>query len=181
MAQDILALNRLALTGKRGKVLVVGSRVYKNEDRRKLYHTTRDSRVVGLDMIEGEGVDIVHDFENPLPDIFGKFDHIDCVSTLEHCKRPWKMAANMEKALVKDGTILISVPFVWRVHDYPGDYWRMTPDALDIIFPHIEWIERGFLIGGEVRKLVRGLNTEDGGIYMQRAETVGIGRKCSTS
>jgi hypothetical protein len=87
------------------------------------------------------------------------------------------MAANMEKALVNSGTILISVPFVWRVHDYPGDYWRMTPDALDIIFPHIEWIERGFLIGGEVRKLVRGLNTEDGGIYMQRAETVGIGRK----
>lgn len=175
MAENLHELNRLALTGNKGRTLVVGSRIYDNFDRRTLY---RD--VVGLDMLAGPGVDVVHDMENPLPDNMGKFDHIDLCSVMEHCRRPWKMASAVEKALKKDGTLLVSVPFVWRVHSYPGDYWRMTVNAFDVLFPGLEWIERGYIVGGEIRKLVKGISTDEG-TYMQRAEAVGLGRKCSTS
>ncbi len=176
MAEDVVdALTHLMRMAKPGRTLVVGNRVYETStDRRRLY---RDG--FGVDMLAGEGVDLVHDLEQPLPDGF-RFDHIDLVSVMEHCKRPWKMAANLEKALVPGGTILLSVPFVWRVHAYPSDYWRITPATLDILFPRCEWLERGFMIDGRTTKLVRGL-TLDTGTYMQRAETVGLGRKCLTS
>jgi SAM-dependent methyltransferase len=171
MAENLAELNRLAKTGNRGRTLVVGSRVYDNFDRRTLY-----TDVLGLDMLDGPGVDLVHDMENPLPDEVGKFDHIDLCSVMEHCKRPWLMARSVEKALNKNGTLLVSVPFVWRVHAYPSDYWRITVEAFDVLFPSLEWIEKGYLVNGEIRKLVRGLTTDEG-TFMQRAEAVGLGRK----
>jgi hypothetical protein len=159
-----------------GRTLVVGNRIYEtSSDRRLLYR-----KAVGLDMIAGPGVDIVHDLEQPLSEEHGKFNHVDLVSVLEHCKRPWKVAANIEKLMVRDATLLICVPFVWRVHDYPGDYWRMTPAALEVIFPRIGWVERGFMVAGKTTKLVRGLN-EDDSIYMERAETIAFGRKCAST
>lgn len=175
MAENLLELNRLALTGNRGRTLVVGSRIYDNFDRRTLY---RD--VVGLDMQDGPGVDLVHDMENPLPEGVGKFDHIDLCSVMEHCRKPWKMASAVEKAMKNNGTLLVSVPFVWRVHSYPGDYWRMTINAFEVLFPSLEWIERGYIVNGALRKLVKGYNVR-GDTCMQRSEAVGLGRKCSST
>lgn len=171
MPENLEELNRLALSGNRGRTLVVGSRLYDNFDRRSLY---RD--VVGLDMLSGPGVDVVHDMENPLPQSLGKFDHIDLCSVMEHCKRPWKMAWAVEKALNNDGTLIVSAPFVWRVHAYPSDYWRITANAFDVLFPSLKWIVKGYLINGEVRKLVRGITNEEG-TFMQRSEAVALGRK----
>ncbi len=102
--------------------LVVGSKCYKDKiDRRQLY-----PHAFGVDLFEGEGVDLVHDLETPLPATVGPFDHVDCCSVLEHVRRPWLLAENVENALDEGGTILISVPFAWRVHGYPGDGWRMA-------------------------------------------------------
>lgn len=171
MADNLAELNRLALSGNRGRTLVVGSKLYDNFDRRSLY---RD--VIGLDMQPGPGVDVVHDMEEPLPEGMGKFDHIDLCSVMEHCKRPWMMARAVEKALNKNGTLIVCVPFVWRVHAYPSDYWRITEQAFDVLFPSLEWIVRGYLVNGEVRKLVRGITNEEG-TFMQRAEAVALGRK----
>lgn len=155
-----------------GRTLVVGSKCYDKPDRRKLYR-----RAVGIDLEGGEGVDFIHDLEEPLPKSLGRFDHVDCFSVMEHCKRPWLMAQNIEQALRMDGTLLLSVPFVWRVHQYPGDYWRMTMEALPILFPSIRWIARGYAVGDKVRKLVPGRDDEYGK-WLQRAETVGVGVKC---
>lgn len=160
---------------RKGRVLVVGSKVYgKKQDRRELY-----KKAVGLDLFPGEGVDIVHDLESPLPDELGKFAHVDCVSVLEHVKRPWLMAANIEAALVENGTLLICVPFVWRVHAYPGDYWRMTTEALEVLFPNIQWHSRKYLVEGQQRNLVRGKRDPEGQ-WMQRAELAAAGVKCSS-
>jgi hypothetical protein len=65
--------------------------------------------------------------------------HIDCVSTLEHVKRPWLAASNLQRVLIKGGTIFVTVPFAWRRHSYPNDYYRFSPDALPILFDEIEW------------------------------------------
>ena len=85
-----------------GELLVIGSKVYPGrEDRRKLFPD-----VTGLDMLPGEGVDIVHDLELPLD---RKFAHIDCVSVLEHCRRPWVVAENICDSLVSRGTLLFDI------------------------------------------------------------------------
>jgi SAM-dependent methyltransferase len=120
---------------KSGRVLIVGSHVWVNkEDRRKRY-----ADVVGVDMQAGEGVDRVLDLEEPLPDDLGMFDHIECMSVLEHSRRPWLMSANIERLLAPGASIFVAVPFVWRVHGYPDDYWRFTDSGVRELFPNVKW------------------------------------------
>lgn len=157
----------------KGRTLVIGSKIYGDKlDRRTLYENA-----LGLDMADGEGVDLVHDLEEPLPKRYGTFDHVDCFSVMEHCNRPWLMAKNIERLLVPNGTILLSVPFCWRVHGYPSDVWRMTTKALDVIFPRMGWFARGYAVDNKVRKIVPGKIDSDGH-WMARAEMVAAGIKC---
>lgn len=150
--------------------MVVGSKQYKDKaDRRALY-----KNALGLDLEAGDGVDIIHNLEAPLPDTFGLFDHIDCVSVLEHVQRPWVLCANIEAVMAPGATILVSVPFVWRVHAYPSDYWRMTVEALPILFPRIEWIQRGYMCRDEIVKKPAA-EMIDRQVYMEKTETVGFG------
>ena len=161
---------------KSGRTLVVGAKVYGDKiDRRQCY-----PNALGLDLFEGDGVDVIHNLECPLPAEFGQFDHVDCCSVLEHCERPWLMCQNIESALVDGGTILLQVPFVWRVHNYPGDYWRFTTESFRILFPQIEWIQTGYLVNFEFRKKTKAVNRGEKR-YLQRAEAVGFGVKCSIS
>lgn len=118
---------------KPGRALICGSFVVEGKvDRRTLYPDA-----VGADMREGPGVDVVADLENP-PNL-GTFAHVDCVSTLEHVRRPWKMAEVLTDLLEPGGTILVTVPFIWRIHSYPDDYWRMSHNGIKSLFPDIEW------------------------------------------
>lgn len=118
-----------------GRTLIVGSHVYPGrEDRRTLYPD-----VLGVDMVDGPGVDYVLDMEKPLPKL-GWFDHVECLSVLEHSRQPWLMAANIERLLLPGGTLYVAVPFCWRLHAYPSDYWRFTPEGIRALFPGIEWL-----------------------------------------
>lgn len=154
----------------KGVVLVVGSKVFAGRtDRRKLFKSA-----LGLDMQSGEGVDIVHDLEVPLA---GQYAHIDCVSILEHCKRPWLVAENIENLLVPGGTLFVSVPFVWRFHGYPSDYFRFTLEGMQSLFPRIEWVKTAY-----ATDKLRGdpfLKTDKDGGYpmLPKSEVLGFGRR----
>ena len=153
-----------------GRSLVVGSAIYSDKiDRRTLY-----SDAIGLDMQHGEGVDIIHNLEQPLPEHHGQFDHIDCCSVLEHSERPWLVAENIAKLAKPGATILLSVPFVWRLHAYPSDYWRFSTETFTVLFPTVGWADRSYLCNGEiVRKPEHG--SVDGKVYFARTEAVGFG------
>lgn len=153
-----------------GRTLVVGSKQYDDKpDRRQLY-----ADALGVDLESGPGVDVVHDLEYPLSAAYGQFDHIDCVSVLEHVQRPWKMAENLERCLKDEGTILVCVPFVWRVHAYPSDYWRMTAEALTVLFPSVQWQQRKYLTDGRLRKLTP-TREGAGGPWLARSELLAFG------
>lgn len=153
---------------------MVGSHLYgEKPDRRKRY-----ADAIGIDMLEGPGVDRVVDLEERLPSDLGKFDHIECMSVLEHSRRPWLLAANLERLLVPGGSIFVSVPFVWRVHAYPNDYWRLTPEALRSIFPTVTW-ESLRLCSDHIQKTNRigALTGANGHPHLARTETCGFGRR----
>ena len=155
-----------------GLALIVGSRIYgKREDRRARYR-----HALGIDMLEGPGVDLVQDLEDELPDL-GQFAHIDCLSVLEHSRRPWLLAANLERLMQPGGTIYVTVPFCWPVHSYPSDYFRMSPEGLKSLFSGVEWAAVGLaaqeLTFGEKLPRVQ----VDGFPHFPRCETVGFGRR----
>ena len=158
---------------KAGRTLIVGSRVYHDKEDRRLRY--RD--VVGVDMLQGNGVDRVLDLEEDLPGDLGTFDHVECMSVLEHSRRPWLMAENIERLMAPGATIFVSVPFMWRIHAYPSDYFRLTPEGVRVLFPGVKW-ERVLLAGVD---LYPGPKIEavkvDGHPYFARTDTVGFGVK----
>lgn len=154
---------------KHGKTLLVGSKVYPStDDRRELYKDC-----IGIDMLSGEGVDLVHNMEEP---IGCTFSHVDCCSVLEHTKRPWLVAENITRALEDGGTLLISVPFVWRVHGYPDDYWRMTKSSIPVLFPEIDWHEIRYFGPNGRRKKANSMS-HGGSVWLERTEIFAFGAK----
>lgn len=155
---------------RKGRTLVIGNKLYKsNADRRELY-----PGAVGLDMLPGDGVDIVHDLEQPLD---GQYDHVDCCSVLEHVRRPWLLAENIERLMAPGATILCVVPFVWRVHGYPSDYWRFTKEALDVLFPNVDWYEKLYHSNGAFVDKAPA-NRSEGAAWFRRTELAAWGVKC---
>jgi hypothetical protein len=158
---------------KPGRTLIVGSRIYgRRADRRKLY-----ADAIGVDMLDGPGVDLVLDLETEVPGTWD-FNHIECRSVLEHSRRPWLLAANIERLMVPGATLDLSVPFVWRVHAYPSDYWRFTTEAVRELFPNIEWTA---LMYATEKTLAKGAKLEkasiDGQVHLARCEVLGWGVK----
>jgi hypothetical protein len=156
-----------------GRTLIVGSRIYGNkEDRRKRY-----ADAVGVDMQPGDGVDIVHDLED-VTSRLGHFAHVECMSMLEHCRRPWIVCENLELMMEPGGTIFITAPFVWRVHGYPDDYWRFTTSGIKSLFNTIEWkheayVHRDLCAGQDVPCVKAGNDWP----FFARTEVMLFGRK----
>jgi SAM-dependent methyltransferase len=168
---DTFFINELMKMRKvSGKVLIVGSKLYKNSYDRK--HWYDGCEIIGVDIAPGNGVDLVHNMEIPID--IGLFDHIDCCSVLEHCEKPWLVAENIENIMKPGSTILLSVPFAWRVHGYPDDYWRMTDSAVRSIFPKISWDVLCYHSGGKKQSKPLGIKSPIG---IERTEVSGIGEK----
>ncbi len=156
---------------KEGRALIVGSCVYPGRVDRRLQY----SDVLGVDMLPGEGVDHVHNMEDPLPSFMGWFDHVECLSVLEHSRRPWLVAQSIEDAMSPGATLFVSVPFIWRVHAYPSDYWRFTIEGVRNLFPRIDFKQLLFAhseLSGDVS--IASIQQAER-LYMERTEVYGFG------
>jgi hypothetical protein len=130
-----------------GPLLEVGSKDYgSTQDLRALF--AGKGTYIGVDMEDGPGVDVVLDLTEDFETIDAKlggrrFSAIFCLSVLEHCEQPFKMAENLTLLLKPKGRICIGAPFSWKVHAYPNDYWRFTPEGIKKLFPKVRFdIER---------------------------------------
>lgn len=83
----------------------------------------------GCDYRPGPGVDRIEDLAKlTIPD--ESASTIVCVDTLEHVFALQTGVGEMLRILAPGGTIIITVPFEFRIHNHPGDYWRLTPSCL---------------------------------------------------
>jgi SAM-dependent methyltransferase len=57
-------------------------------------------------------------------------DAVLLTEVLEHVPEPSRVLAELYRILRPGGTALITVPFVWELHEVPYDYWRFTPSSL---------------------------------------------------
>jgi SAM-dependent methyltransferase len=87
---------------------------------------------IGVDFRPGPGVDCVGSVEN-LPQADASAGTVIACNTFEHVRCFWRGFEEIHRVLRPDGVLLISCPFFFRIHNYPEDYWRFTPAALDVL------------------------------------------------
>lgn len=61
-------------------------------------------------------------------------DTIVSLSVMEHLCEPQIFLNESYRILKQDGTIILSTPWMWRIHEAPYDYFRYTPFGLKYIF-----------------------------------------------
>jgi hypothetical protein len=138
-------------------VLEVGSRNYGGSPPFRKTLTYKD--YIGLDLSPGRGVDTTGDLTEGLcglPPAY--FSLIICCSVLEHVNRPWIMADNITRLMRSDGKLYVSVPFSWRFHSYPDDYFRFSHSGVASLFPYLKWSHLYYstTVRGEMVEIVRG-------------------------
>lgn len=75
-------------------------------------------------------VDIFADLNEPLPLLSDYADCILLISVLEHIREPQLLLKEAKRILLDGGYLIISVPFLYHLHEEPYDYYRYTRHAL---------------------------------------------------
>lgn len=112
-------------------------------------------------------VDIVDEFEptvlgdaTKLPVQSGSVDSIKCTEVLEHVEDPDSVIEELSRVLKPGGTLVLSMPFNYRVHGDPHDYQRFTEHKLRTLLSKyfkVEKIEAQGAFFTVLSDMVRGL------------------------
>jgi len=89
-------------------------------------------QVASLDIDAQRHPDIVgdicaHDFKGQ------QFDVIVMAETLEHIHSPHLALENVHRVLKESGRLILTVPFIFPIHDQPYDYYRYTRYGLEYL------------------------------------------------
>jgi len=126
-----------------GPVLEIGSRQVQQTDFGDLRAVFPGAEYVGCDVASGPGVDRIEHIEAmSFPD--GWAGTVLCLNVLEHV---WDFRKGVEEILrvtAPGGAALVVTVFEFHVHDYPDDYWRFTPQALERLFEGFESVLVGW-------------------------------------
>jgi SAM-dependent methyltransferase len=68
-----------------------------------------------------------------LPFAANTFDTVCAFHLLEHTETPDRVIAEAHRVLRPGGTVLLSVPFLWGIHEAPRDFYRFTPFGLEYL------------------------------------------------
>ncbi len=120
----------------RSPFLEVGSARVQGEEMPNLCDLARGDGleiVSGTDITRGSGVDFVSDFSLPREEFAaqwdaGLFETVALFNVLEHVFDPYGMLCNALRCVRPGGTLVVVVPSVWGIHNYPKDYMRFLPD-----------------------------------------------------
>jgi SAM-dependent methyltransferase len=118
-----------------GPVLAVGIRSTSLEVLRSRLEVFGGREVVGFDIHEGHGVDVIGDAHR-LGEYFppNHFAVVYSSSVLEHLSTPWLFAASAATVLMPGGRAVQQAPWAWPTHAEPNDFWRLSVDGLRQLF-----------------------------------------------
>lgn len=83
------------------------------------------------DFVSGPGVDFTADFEEEDVSLNfegKKFGTILVLNVLEHVFEPIRVLDNVMRLARSGGTVVVTTPCIWPVHNYPVDCQRLLPD-----------------------------------------------------
>jgi len=67
------------------------------------------------------------------PEDLRQYDVVICEQVLEHVVDPLTAVDTLRRMCRPGGCVFVGTPFLVRLHDHPGDYWRFTPDGMRIL------------------------------------------------
>jgi SAM-dependent methyltransferase len=121
-----------------GPVLEVGSYLYHGlESYQNVRPLFPGREYVGCDIRWGVGVDRLEDAQR-LSFANESFGTVLAFDILEHIPDPRAAAAEAWRVLRNDGLYVVAVPFGYRLHGLPTDYWRFTASGLHTVFSEFE-------------------------------------------
>ena len=75
--------------------------------------------------------DIKADLNRELPLESRSYDTVFMISVIEHLSNPLRAIQEIDRIMRLDGKLIVQVPWMWRTHEEPFDYFRFTPYALE--------------------------------------------------
>ncbi len=118
-------------------ILEVGSYQVNGQERiANLRQFLPDKRYVGTDLRQGPGVDVVAHVES-LPYQSRTFGTVIALNLFEHVPHFWMGFEEAKRVMRRDGLLIVSCPFYFRLHGFPSDYWRFTPEAFKLLLAEL--------------------------------------------
>ena len=96
-------------------------------------------RYLGVD-VDPKVADLVASAEN-LPLKNDSFDLVVCFQTLEHCRKPEKVIAEIYRVLQPGGFAILTTHGSWMYHPSPHDYYRWTNEGLSELFKNYTFVK----------------------------------------
>lgn len=81
--------------------------------------------------------DVVSQSET-LPFRTASFDFVFSLAVTEHVRRPWILAAELQRVLKPGGLLIVDSAFLQPLHGYPSHYYNMTHLALKDLFRDLQ-------------------------------------------
>jgi len=116
-------------------------------------------RYVGVDVVDGKGVDVVLKDPYQLPFESGSVDIVISSSCFEHSELFWVLFLEILRILKPAGLFYLNAPSNGLVHRFPVDCWRFYPDSGTAL---VTWAERN---GGRPLLLESFIARQDGDTF----------------
>jgi len=101
-------------------------------------------RYIGVDWsnsLHDLSAEIVTDLNKALPVDDELADTVVSFQVMEHLREPQNMLSEAYRVLKPGGTIFVTVPWQWRIHEAPHDYFRYTPYGLKYLFEKAGFVD----------------------------------------
>jgi hypothetical protein len=102
-----------------------------------------NTKIETLDIDPDAGADYIADICNNntgiIPDNY--FNYVLLTEVLEHTLNPFDAIKEIERILIMDGLLFITVPFNFRIHGPLPDCWRFTEHGIKALLGNFEIIK----------------------------------------
>ncbi len=146
---------------KKLRILDVGSMSINNASTYKRYVKNPLWEYVGLDIAEGDNVDVVATdlYKYPFED--NSFDVVVSGSTIEHIEDIYAWIKELTR--ITNNLVWVLAPNTYKEHKHPLDCWRVFPDGMRFLLGNVAGLE---VLSSEISTL-------------DKKDTIGIAKKVS--
>jgi SAM-dependent methyltransferase len=117
---------------------------------------------LGIDFVEGKGVDIVLSDPYQLPVDDESADIVVSSSCFEHSEMFWIVFLEIMRVLKPKGLFYLNVPSNGNFHRYPVDCWRFYPDSGRAL---VTWAKRNGVNAALLESYVSAQTEDAGGLW----------------